>query len=141
MRVNLKFKDSSKEDGLEKTKLPVKGNAEARLKAHSSEDTFYMEETAEKKYCKETGGDCCLESPFFKEGFGGGNYDDHYDDGHNNGNYDDGNHGDNNNDECDNHRMLARAYVPNQCYGETFGPTRALITGTLFPELYRPYDC
>ncbi len=34
---------------------------------------------------------------------------------------------------------LARAYVPIQRFGEGFPPSRALETGTLFPELYRPY--
>lgn len=142
MRVNLKFKDSSNVNSLEKAKLPERGNAETKLEFQSFEDnTPYMEEAAEKKFCKETGGDCCLESPFFKEGFGGGNNDDYNNDNHNYNNYDNGNHDINNNAECNENRMLARAYVPNQCYGETFGPTMALITGTLFPELYRPYDC
>ncbi|WP_296971963.1 spore coat associated protein CotJA [Tepidanaerobacter sp. EBM-38] len=34
---------------------------------------------------------------------------------------------------------LAEAYIPIQIYGETFDPKAALIHGTLFPELYRPY--
>jgi len=34
---------------------------------------------------------------------------------------------------------LAQAYIPIQRYGETFDPYKALRSGTLFPELYRPY--
>lgn len=34
---------------------------------------------------------------------------------------------------------LAEAYVPMQIYGNTFDLRTALIYGTLFPELYRPY--
>jgi hypothetical protein len=35
---------------------------------------------------------------------------------------------------------LAEAYVPIQIYGETFDPRTALMYGTLFPDLYRPYS-
>ncbi|NPV54290.1 MAG: spore coat associated protein CotJA [Firmicutes bacterium] len=35
---------------------------------------------------------------------------------------------------------LARAYVPVQIYGERFSPAEALMRGTVFPELYRPYE-
>lgn len=129
MRVNVKFEGSSKENGQEKTKLPEK--VENR--------TSYPEKAADRNYHKESGEDCCLESPFFKD-YSGGYNDDHHDDHH--GDHD-GNHEDNgdHHDDCNNHQMLARAYVPDQCYGETYGPTRALITGTLFPELFRPYPC
>lgn len=34
---------------------------------------------------------------------------------------------------------LARAYVPIQRLGKLYTPAQALETGTLFPELYRPY--
>lgn len=34
---------------------------------------------------------------------------------------------------------LAQAYVPWQRYGRTFSPREALMRGTLFPDLYRPY--
>lgn len=34
---------------------------------------------------------------------------------------------------------LARAYVPIQRLGKVYPPAKALETGTLFPELYRPY--
>ncbi|HHX24225.1 MAG: spore coat associated protein CotJA [Tepidanaerobacteraceae bacterium] len=34
---------------------------------------------------------------------------------------------------------LAEAYIPFQIYGEIFDPRTALMKGTLFPELYRPY--
>ncbi|AEE92007.1 conserved protein of unknown function [Tepidanaerobacter acetatoxydans Re1] len=34
---------------------------------------------------------------------------------------------------------LAEVYIPIQVYGETFDPKAALMRGTLFPELYRPY--
>jgi len=34
---------------------------------------------------------------------------------------------------------LARAYVPIQRLGQLYTPAQALETGTLFPELYRPY--
>ncbi|MDD4569691.1 MAG: spore coat associated protein CotJA [Tepidanaerobacteraceae bacterium] len=35
---------------------------------------------------------------------------------------------------------LAEAYIPIQIYGETFDPRTALMYGTLFPDLYRPYS-
>ncbi|GAW93104.1 spore coat associated protein CotJA [Calderihabitans maritimus] len=35
---------------------------------------------------------------------------------------------------------LAEAYVPWQKYTKTFSPGEALQKGTLFPELYRPYE-
>lgn len=35
---------------------------------------------------------------------------------------------------------LARAYIPIQRFGPTFNPAEALQRGTLFPELYRPYN-
>jgi len=34
---------------------------------------------------------------------------------------------------------LARVYVPMQRLGQLYTPAQALETGTLFPELYRPY--
>lgn len=34
---------------------------------------------------------------------------------------------------------LARAYIPIQKLGDVYPPGKALETGTLFPELYRPY--
>lgn len=34
---------------------------------------------------------------------------------------------------------LARAYVPIQRMNQLYTPVQALETGTLFPELYRPY--
>jgi hypothetical protein len=34
---------------------------------------------------------------------------------------------------------LAHAYVPFQCIGCLFPPTKGLDAGTIFPELYRPY--
>ncbi|MFO7152438.1 MAG: spore coat associated protein CotJA [Bacillota bacterium] len=34
---------------------------------------------------------------------------------------------------------LGEAYVPFQIYGETFDPKTALMYGTLFPDLFRPY--
>ncbi|WP_347491191.1 spore coat associated protein CotJA [Desulfoscipio sp. XC116] len=36
---------------------------------------------------------------------------------------------------------LARAYIPIQRLGKVNTPARALETGTLFPELYRPCPC
>lgn len=35
---------------------------------------------------------------------------------------------------------LAEVYIPMQVYGDTFDPNRALMYGTLFPDLYRPYS-
>ncbi|NLY54887.1 MAG: spore coat associated protein CotJA [Firmicutes bacterium] len=35
--------------------------------------------------------------------------------------------------------QLGRAYVPFQVLGEMFTPEQALMKGTLFPDLYRPY--
>jgi len=34
---------------------------------------------------------------------------------------------------------LAEAYVPFQCLKEKYPPPEALMKGTLFPELLRPY--
>ncbi|WP_051273642.1 spore coat associated protein CotJA [Desulfotruncus alcoholivorax] len=34
---------------------------------------------------------------------------------------------------------LARAYIPIQRLGQMYSPAMALETGTLFPELYRPW--
>lgn len=34
---------------------------------------------------------------------------------------------------------LARAYVPIQIYTRQYRPEVALMRGTIFPELYRPY--
>ena len=34
---------------------------------------------------------------------------------------------------------LARAYVPFQVMGKIFEPMKALLRGTIFPELYDPY--
>jgi hypothetical protein len=36
--------------------------------------------------------------------------------------------------------LLARAYVPFQRLHQVFTPSEALEKGTLFPELYMPYD-
>ncbi|RJQ24559.1 MAG: spore coat associated protein CotJA [Peptococcaceae bacterium] len=38
------------------------------------------------------------------------------------------------------HHKLAEACVPWQKYGQTFSPGEALVKGTIFPELYRPYN-
>lgn len=35
---------------------------------------------------------------------------------------------------------LAIAIIPYQKYGETFKLREALYKGTLFPDLYRPYE-
>ncbi|MFW6238269.1 MAG: spore coat associated protein CotJA [Bacillota bacterium] len=35
---------------------------------------------------------------------------------------------------------LAHAYVPVQQYTDNYSPTRALNRGTLFPDLYMPYN-
>jgi hypothetical protein len=34
---------------------------------------------------------------------------------------------------------LAQAYVPVQIYLNRWDPAKALMMGTIFPELYRPY--
>ncbi|SHM62757.1 Spore coat associated protein JA (CotJA) [Caldanaerovirga acetigignens] len=34
---------------------------------------------------------------------------------------------------------LAEVYIPIQTYGETFDLKTALMYGTIFPDLYRPY--
>jgi hypothetical protein len=34
---------------------------------------------------------------------------------------------------------LAQAYVPVQIYVNRWDPMKALMMGTIFPELYRPY--
>ena len=34
---------------------------------------------------------------------------------------------------------LAMAYVPIQCWGDTYTPSRALCRGTLFPQLDLPF--
>jgi hypothetical protein len=34
---------------------------------------------------------------------------------------------------------LARAYIPNQIICSYFEPQEALMNGTIFPSLYRPY--
>lgn len=39
---------------------------------------------------------------------------------------------------CDN-EMLAMAYVPWQQFNETYEPAKALKTGTIFPELDKPF--
>lgn len=36
--------------------------------------------------------------------------------------------------------LLARAYVPFQRLKQVYSPSEALKRGTLFPELYMPYD-
>jgi len=36
--------------------------------------------------------------------------------------------------------QLARAYVPFQRMNQVYSPSEALRKGTLFPELYMPYD-
>lgn len=35
---------------------------------------------------------------------------------------------------------LARAYVPPQRYSQVWSPAEGLMKGTIFPELYRPYE-
>ncbi len=35
---------------------------------------------------------------------------------------------------------LATAYIPFQNYGQIYSPQEALTKGTLFPQLYRPYQ-
>jgi hypothetical protein len=34
---------------------------------------------------------------------------------------------------------LAQAYIPFQVYTNRWDPMKALMLGTIFPELYRPY--
>ena len=34
----------------------------------------------------------------------------------------------------------AQAYVPFQQFGATFSPEKALTHGTVFPDLYQPYN-
>lgn len=34
---------------------------------------------------------------------------------------------------------LAQAYIPFQMYTNRWDPMKALMMGTIFPELYRPY--
>lgn len=36
---------------------------------------------------------------------------------------------------------LAMAYVPMQALEKVFTPEDALMNGTLFPELYKPFTC
>ena len=36
---------------------------------------------------------------------------------------------------------LAMAYIPEQCWGQTYEPTTALKRGTIFPELDLPFCC
>ena len=36
--------------------------------------------------------------------------------------------------------QLARAYVPPQTYSRVWSPAEGLMKGTVFPELYRPYE-
>ena len=38
------------------------------------------------------------------------------------------------------HPILARAYVPYQISQKTFSLSEALEKGTLYPELYQPYE-
>ena len=35
---------------------------------------------------------------------------------------------------------LARAYIKNQQYNKRFSPMEGLQKGTIFPELYMPYE-
>lgn len=35
---------------------------------------------------------------------------------------------------------LAQAYIPFQQFGNLYPPEESLKKGTLFPDLYRPYD-
>lgn len=35
--------------------------------------------------------------------------------------------------------QYAQAYVPFQTFGEVFPPEKALMHGTVFPELFQPY--
>ena len=39
-----------------------------------------------------------------------------------------------------NDKPLARAYVPFQYMNQVYSSEEALIKGTLFPELYKPYE-
>ena len=41
--------------------------------------------------------------------------------------------------QFDNHHELAEAYVPIQKMNRIYPPDKALINGTVFPELSRPY--
>jgi|GEM_PF-3243870 len=41
---------------------------------------------------------------------------------------------------CEENKKLAEAYVPMQKPGRIYPPEKALIKGTVFPELYRPYQ-
>lgn len=50
----------------------------------------------------------------------------------------------NNNDICQydvlpQDPILARAYVPYQCWQKTYNAEKSLMYGTAFPELYSPY--
>ena len=38
------------------------------------------------------------------------------------------------------HQELAEAYVPIQKMDKIYSPDKALLKGTVFPELYRPYQ-
>ncbi len=35
--------------------------------------------------------------------------------------------------------VLAMAYVPNQCWGDLYDENLALLKGTLFPDLDKPF--
>lgn len=37
-------------------------------------------------------------------------------------------------------KNLARAYVPFQYMNQVYSPEEALRKGTIFPELYKPYE-
>ncbi|MCM1106631.1 MAG: spore coat associated protein CotJA [Blautia sp.] len=41
-------------------------------------------------------------------------------------------------DDCANW-VVGMAYVPWQTFGQTYDPKRALMTGTIFPELDMPF--
>ncbi|MGN0293415.1 MAG: spore coat associated protein CotJA [Lachnospiraceae bacterium] len=42
--------------------------------------------------------------------------------------------------EYEHERSLAMAYVPYQQSGEIFGLSEAISKGTIFPELYKPFQ-
>lgn len=42
--------------------------------------------------------------------------------------------------EKENSSSLAMAYVPYQQFGETFSLSEAISKGTIFPELYKPFQ-
>lgn len=37
------------------------------------------------------------------------------------------------------HQVVAMAYIPWQSFGQVYDPKKALMTGTIFPELDKPF--